>query len=62
MRKVLFVIIALSMFSCSDKEYDNRIFKDSKGDFYRAEHRVGNLYFIIKVNVAEIDSLRAISK
>lgn len=62
MRKILIVFFALIMVSCSKGEFHNKIFRDSNGDFYRAEHRVGSTYFIIKVNVAEIDSLRAISK
>ena len=50
------------MFRCSDKEYDNRIFKDSKGDFYRIRHNIGPNYLIEKINIAEIDSLRATTK
>ena len=47
MKKLVFLSLVLFIAGCSTgNKYDNLIVKDSKGNFYKLAHNIGDTYFV----------------
>ena len=63
MRKVKIisgVLILLFLFASCIRKYqdmDDKIVKDSQGNFYQLDYRIGAVFALKEINITEIDSL-----
>ena len=55
----LYILLAcVFMVGCNPK-HEGKIVKDAEGKLYRLDHRIGVVYALEEISVAEIDSLNA---
>lgn len=59
LRYSLYVVLACVFFTgCkTGDKYDDKIVKDSDGNYYHLEHNIGDTYFLNPIKRTDIDSL-----